>query len=66
MYKEVFKGEYIQVWIDDDQVFIAFPWVVLIVPEEHFYDICIDFDNLLDAINIPNNGHGDSSQLSEN
>jgi hypothetical protein len=37
--KDIFQGEYISIWEDEDLVFVSFPWVTMNFPKEEYEKI---------------------------
>lgn len=47
---DIFSGKHLQVWKDEDFVFVSFPWAIVNFPMDEWEDIKEDLVNLADVL----------------
>ena len=48
---DIFNGEVLNVWKDEETVYLSFPWVTIHIPLETFFECLLDdFADLLDEM----------------
>jgi len=49
-FEDIFDGELIHCWMDEDAVFLSFPWVTINFPKENWDEVREELKELMEVI----------------